>query len=158
MTSDPEIAERARRLRAYGAAADRVSQERAGQSRLDTLQAAVLRAKLPHLERWNVRRRALATQYSDAFGLPAPAADSVCHLYVIRSRERDVLRERLRVRDVETLVHYPLAVHQHPAWSALGRPGALRESERAAAEVLSLPLYPQLRDDEAERVIEAVRG
>ena len=76
----------------------------------------------------------------------------------MRSPGRDALRDRLRSRGVETLVHYPLAVHEHPAWCDLGRPGALTESERAAREVLSLPLYPQLTDDEAGRVIDAVLG
>jgi dTDP-4-amino-4,6-dideoxygalactose transaminase len=159
VTSDVAVAERARELREYGMR-DGVSVARAGQSRLDTLQAAVLLAKLPLLERWNERRRVLAERYTDGLRdgpveLPAAGAH-VYHLYVVRSRERDALRERLRLRGVETLVHYALPIHAHPAWQDLARAGSLHESERAAAEVLSLPLYPQLRDDEADAVIEAV--
>jgi dTDP-3-amino-3,4,6-trideoxy-alpha-D-glucose transaminase len=158
VTSDAAVAERARSLRAYGGS---ISVERAGQSRLDTLQAALLLAKLPHLERWNERRRVLAVRYTAALRdapveLPRAAGQDVHHLYVVRSQDRDGLRSRLASRGVETLVHYPRAVHQHPAWRELARPGALFESERAAAEVLSLPLYPQLTDDEADTVIEAV--
>jgi len=156
VTSDPDVAERARRLREYGR-----GEERAGQSRLDTLQAALLLAKLSHVERWNARRRELSDRYTAALAgsvvqPPAPADAHVHHLYVVRSRERDALRERLRTHGVETLVHYPLAVHEHPAWAELARPGALAESERACREVLSLPLYPQLTDDEAEAVVRAV--
>ena len=88
--------------------------------------------------------------------MPGEAPEDVHHLYVVRSRDRDGLRSRLATRGVETLVHYPLAVHEHPAWRELDRPGSLRESERAAAEVLSLPLYPQLVDEEADAVVEAV--
>jgi dTDP-4-amino-4,6-dideoxygalactose transaminase len=159
VTSDAAVAERARELRNYGFR-DGAATARSGQSRLDTLQAAILLAKLPLLERWNERRRALAERYTDALrdgpvDLPCPGAH-VYHLYVVRSRERDALRERLRARGIETLVHYPLPIHAHPAWSDLHRAGPLHESERAAAEVLSLPLYPQLRDDEAEAVVEAV--
>jgi dTDP-4-amino-4,6-dideoxygalactose transaminase len=160
VTSNADVAERARSLREYGQE-DGVSVRRSGQSRLDALQAAVLAAKLPLLERWNERRRALAARYSTALSgvdVPAPAAEGahVYHLYAIRSPERDALRERLRERGIETLVHYALPVHHHPAWRELDRPGMLNASERAAAEVLSLPLYPQLRDDEADAVIEAV--
>ena len=151
VTSDAGTAERARQLRA----------SRFGQSRLDTIQAALLNAKLSHLERWNLRRRELAARYDVALAdapveLLDPGVEHVYHLYVVRSHERDALRERLRERGVEALVHYPRAVHQHAAWAQLDRPGQLAESERAAAEVLSLPLYPQLTDAEADAVIEAV--
>jgi dTDP-4-amino-4,6-dideoxygalactose transaminase len=151
VTSDDDAAQRARTLR----------DEHAGQNRLDTIQAALLRVKLSQLERWNARRRELAARYDIALRdgpveVLAHSDHHVHHLYVIRSRERDKLRARLLERGVETLVHYPLAVHQHPAWARLDRPGALDESERAAAEVLSLPLYPQLTDAEADAVIEAI--
>jgi dTDP-3-amino-3,4,6-trideoxy-alpha-D-glucose transaminase len=160
VTSDAAVAARARELREYGRRGDGRSFERSGQSRLDTIQAALLLAKLPLLDGWNARRIELAGRYTEAFrsGLvEVPSGGHhVYHLYVVRSPQRDGLGDRLRSRGVETLVHYPLAVHQHPAWSDLARPGALGESERAAREVLSLPLYPQLTDDEAGRVIEAV--
>jgi len=163
VTSDPGVAERSRVLREYGWNADRVSVERAGQSRLDTLQAAVLLAKLPRLERWNERRRELAGRYTAALAgsaieppAAAPERGHVHHLYVVRAGGRDRLRERLRTLGVETLVHYPRPVHGHPAWAGLARPSALDESERASREILSLPLYPQLTDDEAGAVLEAV--
>jgi dTDP-4-amino-4,6-dideoxygalactose transaminase len=161
VTSSAAVAEHAARLREYGQAADRVAQVRASQSRLDTLQAAVLLAKLPHLRRWNERRIALAERYVRGLAggpvtLLDEAGDHVHHLFVVRSKARDELREKLRRRGIETLVHYPLAVHQHPAWRELDRPGALADSERAAAEVVSLPLYPQLADDEVDAVIAAV--
>ena len=163
VTSDPAVAERARGLREYGWRDDRVSLERAGQSRLDTLQAALLLVKLPLLERWNERRRELAARYTAALAgstveppAAAPAGAHVYHLYVVRSRERDALRERLRSRGIGTLVHYPRPVHAHPAWAELARPGALDVSEQAPREILSLPLYPQLGDDEADAVVEAV--
>jgi dTDP-4-amino-4,6-dideoxygalactose transaminase len=151
VTSDDHAAEQARRLR----------DEHAGQNRLDTLQAALLRVKLSHLERWNARRRELAARYDAGLRggpveLLAPSDDHVHHLYVVRTRERTALRARLLERGVETLVHYSHAVHQHPQWAHLDRPGALDESERAVAEVLSLPLYPQLTDAEADAVIEAI--
>ena len=151
VTSDDDVAEHARGLR----------DEHAGQNRLDTLQAAVLRVKLSHLERWNSRRRQLAARYDAALRdgpveVLEPSDHHVYHLYVVRSQKRDALRARLLERGVETLVHYPLAVHQNPAWTQLDHPGALDESERAAAEVLSLPLYPQLTDAEADAVIEAI--
>jgi dTDP-3-amino-3,4,6-trideoxy-alpha-D-glucose transaminase len=160
VTSDAAVAARARELREYGRRGDGRSFERSGQSRLDTIQAALLLAKLPLLDGWNARRSELAGRYTEALGggpVDVPiGGHHVHHLYVVRSPEREALRDRLHSRGVETLVHYPLAVHQHPGWSDLARPGALGESERAAREVLSLPLYPQLTDDEAGRVIEAV--
>jgi dTDP-4-amino-4,6-dideoxygalactose transaminase len=151
VTPDAGVADRARRLRA----------ERSGLSRLDTMQAAALRAKLPQLARWSDRRREIAGRYDDALRdspveLLSVSEHNAHHLYVVRSRERDALRTRLLERGVETLVHYPLAVHQHPGWRHLDRPGRLAESERAAREVVSLPLYPQLTDDEVGRVIDAV--
>jgi len=161
VTSDDAVASAARRRRDYGRNAEGVSVARAGQSRLDPVQAATLRAKLPSLRRWNDRRRELAAFYSNALAggpvrPPDHDASHVYHLYVVRSRGRDALRERLLRRGVETLVHYPQAVHQHPAWSELARPGRLGASEAAVDQVLSLPLYPQLSDDEAEAVVEAL--
>jgi dTDP-4-amino-4,6-dideoxygalactose transaminase len=162
VTSDAAVAARARELREYGRRGDGRSFERSGQSRLDTIQAALLLAKLPLLDGWNARRIELAGRYTEAFRsgpVEVPSGGHhVYHLYVVRSPQRDGLGDRLRSRGVETLVHYPLAVHEHPAWSDLARPGALAESERASREVLSLPLYPQLTDEEADRVIEAVLG
>jgi dTDP-4-amino-4,6-dideoxygalactose transaminase len=158
VTNDKQVAETARRLRAYGER-ERYESVRSGwNSRLDELQAALLLAKLPHLERWNERRRAIASRY-DELELERQHVPQgfrhAHHLYVIRSRDRERARRRLAERGVETLVHYPRAVHQHPAYAHLARPG-LDESERLAAEVLSLPLNPWLTDDEVEAVATAL--
>lgn len=164
VTDDPAVAERVRALRSYGERERYVSVEWGRNSRLDTLQAAVLATKLPFLERWTERRRELAARYHDGLAgtglvLPveAPGRRHVYHLFVVRSLRRDVLREQLAARGVETLVHYPRPIHGHPAYAHLARGGALlARSERLAAEALSLPLYPDLRDDEAEQVVAAV--
>jgi dTDP-4-amino-4,6-dideoxygalactose transaminase len=160
VTDDPALAAAARELRTYGER-ERYESVRSGwNSRLDELQAALLLAKLPHVEAWNERRRAIAARYDEA-GLDRQQTPDghvhARHLYVVRSADRDAERRRLAERGVETLVHYPRAVHQHPAYAALGRDG-LRESERLAAEVLSLPLHPWLRDEEVDAVLAAIAG
>src|SRR5581483_11367189 len=162
VTNDPEVAAAARSLRVYGERERYRSAEHGWNSRLDELQAALLLVRLARLEEWTERRRALARCYDEALpqnlaGQPEPDGfRHVRHLYVVRSPERDELRRRLAERGVETLVHYPRAVHQHPAYQSLARPG-LEESERHAAEVLSLPLYAELTDEEAETVAAALR-
>lgn len=160
VTNDADVATHARRLRAYGEREPRVSTEPGLNSRLDSLQAAILRAKLPFLDSWNERRRALAATYSMLLAdapveLPDPT-DHVFHLYVVRVRERDKVRRALTERRIETAVHYARAVHQHPAYAHLNVDGRLRMSEQLSAEVLSLPLYPELADSEVERVAEAL--
>ena len=154
ITDDPEVAARARRLREYGEEERYRSVEPGVNSRLDPLQAAVLLCKLDRLDAWNARRHELAQRYRDA-GLDAPAG--VHHLFVIRVANRVAFRKRLGGARVETLVHYPLPVHGHPAYARLARPG-LETSERLAREVVSLPLYPELTDDEAEAVVRASTG
>jgi dTDP-4-amino-4,6-dideoxygalactose transaminase len=154
VTNAADVAERARALRAYG--------ERGFNSRLDALQAAVLRAKLPFLDGWNERRRALAEQYAALLAeapvqLPEPG-DHVFHLYVVRVRDRERVRQTLAAKGIDTAVHYPRAVHEEPAYKHLNVNGALGVSERLCREVLSLPLYPQLSDAEVEVVAEALRA
>ncbi len=163
LTSDGDVAERARRLRNYGERERHVSDERGTNSRLDGLQAALLGVKLAHLERWNERRRRLARRYDEllddtAFHRPQEAGGRrhVYHLYVLRSRERDRVRAALHARGIETLVHYPRPVHRQPAYSELAPEGGLEVSERLCDEVLSLPLYPQLADAELEEVAAAL--
>jgi dTDP-4-amino-4,6-dideoxygalactose transaminase len=99
-------------------------------------------------------------EHEQCLTLPTEAAgaEHVYHLYVVRSPDREALGQELARRGIGTLVHYPRAVHQHPAYAHLARPGRLERSERAAREVLSLPLYPELTDNEAARVADAVRG
>jgi dTDP-3-amino-3,4,6-trideoxy-alpha-D-glucose transaminase len=165
VTDDPELAERARLLRQYGEPRPYESVLAGGNSRLDTLQAAVLGLALGRLEAWIERRRALADRYRAALAglddvvLPEelPGRRHVFHLFVVRTPGRDRLRERLAERGVETLVHYPRPVHLQPAYARLARAG-LETSERLCAEVVSLPLYPELSDEEAELVAGAVRA
>jgi dTDP-4-amino-4,6-dideoxygalactose transaminase len=165
VTNDPRTAERARLLREYGWR-ERYRSEVAGMNtRLDELQAAVLRVKLRHLDRENARRRELARLYDAALSatpllLPQVRGDAehVYHLYVVRGRRRDDLRAFLKARAVGTAVHYPEPVHLQPAYRgrvALGG-GRLPETERACREILSLPMYPQMTDAQAEYVGEQV--
>jgi len=165
VTSSQEIAERARALRAYGEQERYESVIRGMNSRLDEMQAALLEVKLPHLDRWNARRDEIARYYSTELrctGLdlpPAPIGGThAWHLYVVRHRGRDQFRNRLERRGVDTLVHYPRPVHEHPAYVALRRAGSLATSERFAREVVSLPLFPELTDAEVEFVVEEVRS
>jgi dTDP-3-amino-3,4,6-trideoxy-alpha-D-glucose transaminase len=162
VTDDDDVAERVRMLRSYGERRRYESIAHGRNSRLDTLQAAVLGVRLPHLDAWNDRRRSLAQVYDDALGATEltpprelPRRRHAYHLYVVRSRRRDELRASLGARGIETLVHYPRPVHLHPAYRELGHGRDLRVSERLAGEVLSLPLYPQLTDDEAATVAAA---
>jgi dTDP-3-amino-3,4,6-trideoxy-alpha-D-glucose transaminase len=164
VTDDPAVAAAVRELRSFGERGEGAAVRRGSNSRLDPLQAAVLSVKLPHLDAWNGRRRELADRYldelEDELELPVEASGAyhVRHLYVVRSRARDALAQGLARRGVGTLVHYARAVHEHPAYAALARPGRLGRSERLAREVLSLPLYPELTDDEVEAVVSAVRA
>jgi dTDP-4-amino-4,6-dideoxygalactose transaminase len=163
VTSDDGIAAAARLLRQYGWEERYVSRVAGWNSRLDELQAAVLRVKLPYLDDDNRRRRGIAAAYTDglrgtALTLPATRPDSehAFHLYVVRSAQRDRLARFLQERGVGTLVHYPVPVHLQPAYSARLGSRPLPETERAAREVLSLPMYPELRDDEVQQVIKAI--
>lgn len=163
VTDDPELAATVRELRSFGERDGGETVRRGSNSRLDPLQAALLSVKLRYLERWNERRRELAALYRDELegivGLPAEAdgAYHVYHLFVIRSSRRDELSRELDRRGIGTLVHYPRAVHEHAAYRELDRPGRLARSERLAREVLSLPLHPELTNDEAHAVTSAVR-
>jgi dTDP-3-amino-3,4,6-trideoxy-alpha-D-glucose transaminase len=165
VTDDPDLAERVRMLRSYGERERYDSVASGTNSRLDTLQAAVLLARLPGVEAANERRRAIAARYTEALaGLPLELPDEpvggvhAFHLYVVSVADRERFRAGLAERGVETLVHYARAIHEHPAYRGLARPGELDVSERLAREVVSLPLYPELTDDEAEAVVAAVRA
>lgn len=170
VTRHPEVARRVRRLREYGWDADRISRCKGGNSRLDEIQAAVLRVKLRHLDRDNARRAARAADYARLLkcpGLVLPVERRGCkhvyHLYVIRvpvEGRRDELREYLRDRGIETLVHYPVPVHHQPAYR--GRPAAglkcLPAAESAAREVLSIPMYPELAERGVRTVARAINA
>jgi dTDP-4-amino-4,6-dideoxygalactose transaminase len=134
-------------------------------SRLDELQAALLRVKLPHLERWNAERRRLAALYDellagiDTVTPPEPDEGHVYHLYVIRSTDRDGLRARLAEKGVGSSIHYPTPVHLQAAYrDGEISAGPLPVTERLAGAVLSLPLYPGLSEGEIREVAGAVRA
>jgi dTDP-4-amino-4,6-dideoxygalactose transaminase len=163
VTADEGLAERLRLLRQYGQA-DRYRHVASGvNSRLDELQAAVLRARLERLAAANARRAAIAARYDAALeGTPVrplarPAAvEHAFHLYVVRVPDRERFREALARQGVDTLVHYPEPIHGHPPYRELGDgPVPLRNAEALAREVVSLPLFPELTDGEVERVAEA---
>ena len=174
-TSHAALAARLRSLRNLGMRERYIHDEIGANSRLDAVQAAVLRLKLRHLERWNARRREHAAEYDRLFaraGLIAagqhalapvrlletlPQAHHIFHQYVIRSRRRDELREFLTSRRIGTQVYYPLPLHLQKCFSYLGyREGDLPESECAAREVLALPMFPELTADEQRYVVESI--
>jgi dTDP-4-amino-4,6-dideoxygalactose transaminase len=165
LVAERSLADRLRRLR-NGGQSDRYRHETLGtNSRLDELQAAILRVGLRHLPAWTKRRRALAALYSSELQdagvtLPReqPYAHAVYHLYVVRHPRRDALAAALQERGVGTLIHYPIPLHLQPAFSDLGgREGDFPVAERAAREILSLPLYPELSDAQAQAVAAALR-
>ena len=163
---DGDRAARLASLRQYGWRQHYVSDEVGVNSRLDELQAAVLRVKLRHLDGRNHRRQLLAEQYDRALtdlGIAPPArrpgSTHVFHQYVVRCGDRDAVQAALRTQGVGSLVHYPVPVHRQPAYAgriALG-PSDCVATEQASREVLSLPIYPELSDDEAGRVAAALR-
>lgn len=166
VTSDDALAERIRALREYGWRERYVSDIAGMNSRLDELQAAILAVKLAALDADNARRGAIADAYDAGLAdlpLERPmrrrGASHAFHQYVVRSPQRDRLREALAQRGIGSNIHYPVPVHLQPAYR--GRvgmgPSGLRESERAAREVLSLPIYPQLADAAVTRVVAALR-
>jgi dTDP-4-amino-4,6-dideoxygalactose transaminase len=165
LTGDDGLAERLRLLREYGWRERYVSEVPGLNSRLDEVQAAVLRVKLRHLAADNERRRLLARLYDaelEGAGLvlprTRPGASAVYHQYVVRSPRRDALRAGLRERGVGTLVHYPVPVHLQPAYRGrVPLAGPLRHTERAAEEVLSLPMYPELDEADVRQVARHVR-
>ena len=164
-TNDAATAERVRLLRQYGWRERYVSDVAGTNSRLDELQAAILRVRLRHLDVENAARRRLAARYDAALaglpvGLPANRPDTcpVYHLYVIRAAARDALAAHLRGRNIGTGVHYPVPIHRQPAYARLGYgPGSLPASEAAAAEVLSLPMYPDLPEAAVDMVAATIR-
>lgn len=163
LTRDAELADRVRRLRHHGQLGKHDHQTVGFTARLDGLQAAFLRAKLPHLDAWNERRRQLAERYTRALAdlplvLPHPTADHVYHLYVVRSGDRDALADHLRAAEIQTGIHYPQPVHRTEAFAGYGGGTDYPQSDAAAREVLSLPMFPELSESQQATVISAVRG
>lgn len=164
VTSDDEVAERARTLRQYGWESKyRVTSPCGRNSRLDELQAAVLRTRLPHLDTWNERRRSIAARYAEALPpvvgrlIALDGEDYVAHLAVVLVEEREAVRSRLQAAEIGTDVHYPIADHRQPLWGAMFAHVQLPVTEHAAEHVLTLPCFPELTDDEVDRVCEVLR-
>jgi len=166
VTQDDAIATRLKRLRVHGGATQYFHDEVGYNSRLDALQAAVLRAKLPHLAAWSAKRRENARYYdaalADVGGVRTPVIDpdneSIFNQYTIRAERRDDLQAHLKSRGIGTSVYYPLPLHLQPCFAYLGyRQGQCPEAERAAGEVLSLPIYPELTRAQLDEVAGAVR-
>jgi len=154
-----------RLLRQYGWEERHISLLPGWNSRLDEVQAAILRIKLRYLDQDNTSRVRIAAMYRDGLsgcGMNLPAcrqeAGHVYHLYVVRTPRRDALKRHLKDKEIAALIHYPVPVHLHPAYRGrlAGREN-LMETERAAPEVLSLPIYPELKKKDIQAVIEAVR-
>lgn len=153
-----------RQLRNYGQS-DRYHHECTGiNSRMDELQAAILRVKLKILDTWNEQRIQIGSRYDEAFaGLPLkpirpiPKGEGVCHLYVVRTERREQLRRFLEEKGICTLIHYPIPIHRQNAYAGLNLPqGAFPEAERSASEILSLPGFPELEESEQKQVTQAV--
>jgi dTDP-4-amino-4,6-dideoxygalactose transaminase len=168
LSNDPEKAKRVRRLRTHGGEKMYRHDEVGVNSRLDAIQAAVLRAKLPHLEGWTAARRALADRYrrlfseaglSDVVSVPGddPEGRHVYHQFTIRSARRDELRAFLTEAGIGTAIYYPVPLHLQPCFSNLGyREGDFPAAERACREVLSLPISPVMTAEQQERVVERI--
>jgi len=164
-TNDPELADRIRVLRNYGSRVKYVNEVQGYNSRLDPLQAAVLRVKLRHLDAWNARRSAVAQQYIHDLviaGLVLPDApewaEQVWHLFVVRHPHRDALQRFLTESGVDTLIHYPIPPHRQQAYAKRGfAADGFPLASRMANEVLSLPMGPHLTNEQIVAVVDAVR-
>jgi dTDP-4-amino-4,6-dideoxygalactose transaminase len=179
-TMDAEIGERMKRLRNHGAARRYYHEEIGWNARMDAIQGAVLRIKLRHIDQWNQRRRSIAATYdsllqqaglaaargasthvdaSRPVALPAtaPEATHIFHQYVLRADRRDALRDFLHQRSIGCEIYYPVPLHLQQCFAYLGyKPGDFPESERACAEVLALPIFPELTEPEQQQVVAAI--
>jgi dTDP-4-amino-4,6-dideoxygalactose transaminase len=177
-TDDEELAEHVRRLRNHGSRRRYYHEEIGWNSRLDAMQAAIVRVKLKHIDEWNQARRMLACRYHGLFagsGLvqagaqpvsaqapiallaTLPEAYHIYHQYVVRAFRRDELRSFLTQQGIGTEIYYPVPLHLQQCFAYLGyKAGDLPESERASREVLAVPMFPELREDEHQRVMSAI--
>jgi dTDP-4-amino-4,6-dideoxygalactose transaminase len=165
VTNSPELAARIRTLRNHGQSEKYRSTEPGWNSRLDEIQAAILRVKLRHLSNWQRARQSHAAEYnrllSQIPGVMPPLApegyEHVYHQYTIRIEYRDALQKFLSERQIGSTIYYPYPLHLQPLYSSLGhKPGDFPHAERAAQEVLSLPMYPELRNEQIARVVDAI--
>lgn len=165
VTNNPKFAEKVGLLRQYGWTAKyKVEVSGARNSRLDEMQAAILSEFLPYLDEANARRREIAARYSKLISHPNVAvpqeggADYVAHLYVIRSQQRDALREHLRTQKIASDIHYPIPDYRQPVFGKRFAEIRLQTTECLASEILTLPCYPEMSDEEVDYVITAVNG
>lgn len=166
VTNDTELADRSRSLRAHGGRVKYYHEELGVNSRLDEVQAAILRVKLPHLNEWIEKRRAVAARYIEAFagtGLQLPSDPSygrhAYHQFTIRVPNRDEFQKQLQQAGVQTMVYYPVPLHLQKVHEELGQgEGTFPHSEKAAREVISIPMFPELAPEVQDTVIEAVKG
>lgn len=164
VTDDDEIAERLRRLRNYGQRVKYEHVERGTNSRLDSIQAAVLNVKLPHLEQWNASRATNAAMYMEMLAntdvvtpVLDPRSTHIFHLFVVRTKHRDRLMKHLADHGIQTGIHYPIPIHLQQAYRQLGLgTGAFPVAERLADEILSLPMFPELTPEQIGRVVDAI--
>ena len=166
VTSDDAAADRLRKLRLHGGARQYHHEEVGTNSRLDTLQAAVLLAKLPHLSPWSAKRREHAAYYTKGFAdVPQvqppfvdPANEHIFHQYTLRAERRDALQAHLKKEGIGHAVYYPISLHRQPCFAHLGyKDGSLPQAERASTEVISLPIYPELTRAQLDRVVDTIR-
>lgn len=163
-TNDDDFAKKLNSLRNYGQKQKYVHVEKGTNSRLDTVQAAILNVKLRHLDEWNAARRAHAAIYSDSlaasdFIVPAldRRSDHIFHLYVVRTRNRDELQKHLNDRGIQTGIHYPIPIHLQEAYRDLGLgKGSFPVTEKLADEIVSLPMFAELTTDQIEHVLDAL--
>jgi dTDP-4-amino-4,6-dideoxygalactose transaminase len=165
VTNDDSLASRVRALRSHGSKTKYQHDMIGTNSRLDAIQAAILRVKLAHLDSWNERRRSIAGIYTEQLGefVEVPKIfeerEHIFHQYTIRCGKRDLLARHLKEKGIASAVHYPRPLHLQPAFSYLGhKAGDFPVSEQLSVEVLSLPVYPELTDREVEEVVEGVRS
>ncbi|PYP10486.1 MAG: transcriptional regulator [Gemmatimonadetes bacterium] len=167
VTSDDAAADRLKNLRLHGGAKQYHHDEVGTNSRLDTLQAAILLAKLPHLAQWSAQRREHAAYYTQALAevpevkppVVDPANEHIFHQYTLRAERRDALQAHLKKEGIGHAVYYPIPLHRQPCFAHLGyKDGSLPQAEQASREAISLPIYPELTRPQLDRVIDAIRG
>jgi len=167
VTSDDAAADRLKKLRLHGGAKQYQHDEVGTNSRLDTLQAAILLAKLPHLAQWSAMRREHAVYYTRALAdvpqvkppVVDPANEHIFHQYTLRAERRDALQAHLKKEGIGHAVYYPVPLHRQPCFAHLGyKDGSLPQAEQASREAISLPIYPELTRPQLDRVIDAIHG
>jgi dTDP-4-amino-4,6-dideoxygalactose transaminase len=165
-TQDDTLARKYRLLREYGSEKKYYHSSLGRNSRLDTLQAAILRIKLQHLDKWNSARQKLAAYYTKKLSsvkeIQVPHhfqnRESIYHVYVVRAQKRDELQAYLSSKGITTIIHYPVPLHVQEAYAYLGyKKGDLPKTEKACEEILSLPMYPEMTTEQADEVVQKIK-